>query len=517
MSLARRATSLVLSLFVAVDLFCGAGGFTEGAHQAFTELDIQSEVTLVNHWTIAMRTQKLNHPDAKLFCTPIEDLIPTEAVPGRVDMLIAAPECTHFSKAAGGVPKNDQSRSKASYVLEWVRAKLPTYLVVENVPEFLTWGPIDDNGKVIKELAGTTFNKWIKALRDLGYMLEWKVVNCADYGVPQTRKRFILIGKRNSRHVPYPAPTRSQENWDIARNHIDLSRPSQSIYTRKKPLAPKTLKRIEVGLEKLSGPAGDPFLVVLRNHMNCQSLDVPFSTVTAGGGHFGLVQPFLTKYHGGEGSKAERVQSIDDPFLTLDTQNRFGLAQPCLVRYNNNGAALSIDVPFGTVTTKDRFGLAQPCLVEVNHGSDKHGYEHRSSQRRVRSLDLPFGTITTKNGVGLAQPMLLPHRKFDIDDADSVDRPFRTLDATNCRCNALAIPKLVQIGEDYFFPDIHFRMLAHDELAAAQSFPKGYKFEGNAADVTKQIGNAIPPELAKQITLSVLYDWIEERQAGRVA
>ena len=420
-----------------------------------------------------MKTQRINHPNARLFCTPIEDLIPTEAVPGHVDMIIAAPECTHFSRAAGGVPKNDQSRSKAQYVLDWLREKLPTYFVCENVPEFVTWGPTE-NGKVVKTRKGETFNTWIDAIERMGYTIRWQVLNAADFGVPQTRKRFILIAKRNASLVPYPSPTHAKaptENdtrlpWDCAANHIDLGIKSQSIYTRKKPLALATLRRIEVGLQKYGGLAGDPFLVILRHYMTDQSLLEPFKTVTAGGGHFGLVQPFLTKFHGGEGARAERVQSIDDPFLTLDTQNRFGLAQPCLIRYNNNGDALPLNGPFGTLTTKDRFGLAQP--------------------------------------------MLLPHRKFNIDGADSIFDPFRTLDATNCRCNALAIPKFIQVEGELYFPDIHFRMLVKKELAAAQSFPPGYGFEGTAEDITKQIGNAIPPGLAKQISLTIVSDWRDE-------
>ena len=478
-----------------------------------------------------MRTQKLNHPHAKHICSPLEDVCPDEAVPGFVDVIVAAPECTYFSRAAGGVPKNDQSRAKAWWVVDWVTKKMPTYIVVENVQEFKDWGPVDDNGKVIKSRKGEFFRQWLEAIERLGYSFEWQVLNAADFGDPQTRRRFILVGKRHCKMIPLPVPTNANivdeqdprfgvlPRWQPARDSIDFTIKSQSIYTRKKPLAMATLRRIEVGMMKFGGLAADPFLVVLRNHMTCQSLGSPFSTLTAGGGHFGLVepkfQPYFVKFHGGEGKRAERVQKIDDPFLTLDTQNRFGLVEPVarfLVpqfgeREGQEPRTHSLFDPFPTTTSHGAGALVESFLVTANHGVDPNVCEYKSAERRSHSLGWPFNSLTCRNGLGLAQPMLLPHRKFDMDGCDSIDDPFRTIDATNCRINALIEPKPVDIDGELFFPDIHFRMLTVRELARAQSFPDHYGFEGTKEDQTKQIGNAVPVKLGKAIFLAIGEDW----------
>jgi len=373
------------------DLFCGAGGSTTGIRQAVTRMGKKANILAINHWDVAIQTHSANNDGVMHLCESVDHIDPTKVIPGQeLDLLWASPACTHHSVARGGRPRCEQQRAPAWIIPFWLENLKVKRLIVENVPEFQNWGPLDDDGRPVKESKGETFKAFIAAIRSLGYTVDWRVLNAANYGDPTIRRRlFIQAIKGTGRKIQWPDITHAEQQFNIsglpkwipARNIIDPDLHGESIFKRKRPLAPATLRRIEHGIKKFWQPYAEPFLVVLRGTGKSRSLDKPLPTETTSGTHFALIEPFLINYYG-------------------------------------NGDAYSVDIPLGTVTTKDRFALIEPD------------------------------------------------------------------------------------GE--FALDIRFRMLQPHELAAAQGFPQNYKFCGTKTDITRQIGNAVPVNLSRELALTVL-------------
>jgi len=194
--------------FLVADLFCGAGGTFTGIVQAADAAGKKVHVTAVNHWERAVETHAANHPSAAHFCQDLTRLKPGEAVPGgRLDLLVASPECTHHSNARGGKPKNDQSRASAWVVLEWVNALRIDRVMIENVPEFTSWGPLGANGSPLKSRKGETFHSFIKALESSGYTVSYKILNSADYGAATSRRRLFIQAAKGRRPIVWPNPS----------------------------------------------------------------------------------------------------------------------------------------------------------------------------------------------------------------------------------------------------------------------------------------------------------------------
>ena len=333
----------------AADLFCGAGGTTTGLLHACNDLGFRLELTAVNHWPLAIQTHMANHPWARHLCTSltaidlgetglfpsIDAADPRKAVPGgKLDVLVASPECTHHSNARGGKPRSDQSRSTPWCILRWADALHPGVILIENVPEFRTWGPLGSKGKPLKSRRGDTYRAFLTALDSLGYRVEDRVLNAADYGDATTRKRLFIQAVRGRRAVTWPEPTHAKagagglEPWRPARDIIDWRLPGRSIFGRKRPLAANTLRRIATGIKKFWGPLAEPFLVMLYGTNDARSVERPLPTVTSHGAG-AVVEPFLTKFYG-------------------------------------TGGAVPVGEPLGTVTTKDRFALVEPGVVELD-------------------------------------------------------------------------------------------------------------------------------------------------------
>lgn len=337
----------------AADLFCGAGGTSTGLLMAAAELNLPINLLAVNHWNIAIDTHTRNHPSVRHLCESLDNLDPRKAIPGgKLHLLCASPECTHHSNARGGRPCADQSRATAWHICRWAEALMPDCILIENVREFRSWGPLTKKGKTFKRLKGKTFEAFLTALRSLGYRVEHRILNCADYGDATTRQRLFIIASR--RQINWPAATHAGK-WRAAREIIDWTLKGKSIYARKRPLSKKTLGRIDAGLEKFNGP----FLIKFYGTNKTASVDNPLPTVTGGGNHFGLCEPFIinTCHAGGP-----RVHSIDAPVPTITCANRgeFALIEPFLVQYFGKSKVSSISAPLPTVTTNDRFGLIQP-------------------------------------------------------------------------------------------------------------------------------------------------------------
>jgi DNA (cytosine-5)-methyltransferase 1 len=445
----------------AVDLFCGAGGTSSGLMEAADELRLKVNLTAVNHWAIAIATHSANHTHAQHLCASLDKLYPPQVVPGgRLHLLVASPECTNHSNARGNKPRNDQSRTSAWQVLRWLELLKVDNLLLENVPQFLKWGPLATNGLPIESRKGETFQAFIQALRSLGYTVDYRVLNAADYGDATTRERLFIMARKGRRGITWPTPTHTSDTsenlfkkllpWRSAREIIDWKIPGKSIFKRKKALSPNTMRRIEAGLKKFCGPEIAPFLVILRGQNKGLCIDQPVPTITAGGNHMGLCQPFLIKYYG-------------------------------------TACAQSVDEPLPAVVTKDRFGICEPFIVGITQTG--------SGPNRVRSINRPLPTVVTKEELALCEPFILGQQSGST--ARSVNQPVPTVSTAG----AIALVQPEMKGQRL---DIRFRMLQPHELAAAQSFKADYKFTGTRVEQVKQIGNAVPTQLAKALCRAAL-------------
>jgi DNA (cytosine-5)-methyltransferase 1 len=468
--------------YACADLFCGGGGTSTGMIEAFRKAGADYSLIGVNHWKVAIETNRMNH-GGDYYCASIDGLDPTDVVKdGRLDFLWASPECTNHSRAKGGMPRQNQSRCQPEILLSWIRKLLVKRLYVENVPDFLDWGPllaVDTviNGKLHK--AGTPdprrktvfFRDWIDSIRKSGYRVDWRILNAADYGAPTSRERLIVQAVRigTGERIAWPEPTHAEkpdlfikDRWVPARDIIDWSIQGKSIFDRAKPLKPNTLRRIENGIRKYWGTWAVPFLILLRgtrrSQLNCtvHRLDEPVPTISAGGGHLGLVRPFLTHYHGGEGAE-RRTSGMDEPLPTCDCSNRYGLVcgvvEPLFVPQQSCGTVKPVSNPLPTIAASGAISVVEGLITS-----------YYGNSRGCSPVGRTLGTVMTKDRFGLVEGKL-----------------FKTPDGQTCEL------------------DISFRMLQPHELAAAMSFPPDYKFCGTKTEQIRQIGNAVCPRLSEAL------------------
>lgn len=488
------------------DLFCGAGGTSSGLVEAAHEERKPVDLTAINHWPVAVDTHKVNHPAARHLCASLDSLNPRHLFePDTLDILWASPECTHHSVARGGKPINDQSRATAWCVTRWAEALRPKVILVENVKEFETWGPIGSNGRPLASKKGELFQSWVRTLEACGYRVEWRVLCAADYGDPTTRRRLFVYAVRGRRKIHWPEPTHAPREtvgrdlfgsvrapWRAAREIIDWKLQGKSVFGRKKPLAPKTMKRILIGLEKF-GLA--PFIVPQhQGGRPVHSVVEPISTITTDGAH-ALARPYLVHLRG-----TGTADDVADPVRAIAAGGtHLGLAEPYLVQTSHgNGTdkngdhrrAKPLTEPLPTVTgARGDWALCEPFVIGIDHRSGDH----------IAPVGAPLSTITTKQRHGVAQPYLI--KFYGSGGAVPIDQPLDTV-TTNDRFG-LCQP-IVEINGEKYMVDILFRMLTPKELAAAQGFPTGYHFTGTATEVVKQIGNAVPKNLAKALGQSAI-------------
>lgn len=519
------------------DLFCGAGGTSAGAVEAVAAIGRRPDVTAINHWPVAIATHTANHPESRHLCTGVDSVNPRELYQeGELDMLWASPECTHHSVARGGKPINDQSRATAWCVVRWAEALRPPVILVENVPEFETWGPIGSKGRPLASKKGETFRAWVNALRSLGYKVDHRILCAADYGDPTTRTRLFIQAVRGRKRIVWPDKTHSKEadmftsrKWTAAREIIDWSLPAGSIYERKKPLSPKTMARIEAGLKKFginqfvvawdhtSGGSGagissldaplstvvtkarhgvaEPFLVELRgdaSHHNgtCKSIDEPVPTITAGGKHLALAEPFLVKTANGKsGNEMSRVKSLDEPMPTVcGNRGDVALVEPFIMSAGGpECGARPVSQPVCTVLTRDHRAIVIPHLLP------------QQSAGALRPVSDPVPTVSTAGAIALVEPFLVSF--YGTGQPHDLNEPTPTV---TCKDRFGLVRPVVEIDGNRYLLDIRFRMLQPHELALAQGFPKEYRFSGTKTEQVKQIGNAVPRRLARAIVAAVV-------------
>jgi DNA (cytosine-5)-methyltransferase 1 len=476
----------------AADLFCGAGGTSSGLALACRRLSIEPRLLAVNHWAVAVATHAANHPWATHLCADLAQVDPNRAVEGgRLDILAASPECTHHSVARGGRPCSDQSRASAWHVLHWAERLRIDSILIENVPEFRTWGPLTKRGRPMRRRKGDTYHAWLQALASLGYQVDERILNAADYGAATVRRRLFVQARRGS--APQWPDATHVGHWRPAREIIDWGLRGQSLSERRQPLSPKTMARIAHGLRKFGGEA---FLAVLNGTgldqlpSSARSVSDPLPSLQTCG-HVALCQPFILPNEGF--FRGNVARSLDDPLPTI-TAGRGGgaLVEPFIVPVTHDGGegrAYSVEARLATITGANRgeMGLCEPFLVSFHGGRD--------ADRRVHPVSDPLPTQDTSNRYGLAEPFITKYYGHG-KGATSIEAP---VDAIRTRdCHALVEP-VVAHGR----MEVRFRMLAPHELARAMGFEQ-YQFSGNKGDQVRQIGNAVAVPVAEALCYEML-------------
>jgi DNA (cytosine-5)-methyltransferase 1 len=448
-------------LIFAADLFCGAGGTSSGLVEAIGALGYDLDLLAVNHWSVAIDTHSTNHAQARHMCQSLDTIDPCKAVPsGRLHLLVASPECTHHSNARGGKPMSDQSRASAWLILNWLEKLYVENVLIENVKEFRDWGALGANGRPLKSRRGELYQQFLQNLRSLGYRVEDRVLNAADYGDATTRERLFVMARRGNKSISWPEPTHTKpeklesatkqpglfgasrlQPWRPAREIIDWEIEGQSIFERKRPLSPNTMRRIYAGLRKFCGL---DFIVSPRGtdsppEQRVYSTDRPLITVPGESRGIGVARPFIVGAGGPSGQGSPRStdepmrtvlprdhqalcepfilprqgyyqhweqppRSIDDPIPTITSNGCAHLVQPFVVVLRNNQDARSVEQPVPTICTSGaHLAICEAYAVHCNHGVDKH------DDRRCINLDKPLPTINGNFGLGVCQPYLVQH------------------------------------------------------------------------------------------------------------
>lgn len=485
-----------------VDNFAGGGGASTGI-----ELAIGRPVDIaINHDPDAIAMHTINHPHTTHYCESVWDINPRQVTNGQpVGLAWFSPDCKHFSKAKGGTPVNKEIRGLAWVAMRWAATVKPRIIILENVEEFKTWGPVVD-GKPCPARKGKTFNSFVNQLQKLGYTVEWQNLVASDFGAPTIRKRFFLIARCDGLPIVWPTPTHGNpallnfkksglKKWKTAADIIDWSIPCPSIFGRKKPLAENTLKRIARGIQRYVIDNPKPFIVRIGQQgfggtgMQYET-DQPLTTITTKAEHC-LVMPHITKYYGAKSETESRGSVLGEPIATQTTENRFGLVCAFLAKHfggNYTGSGSAVEDPLHTVTAVDHNALVTTHLLHLRNNCD------------ARTVESPLPTLTAGGGhVGEVRAFLIKYYGNEKEGV-SLREPLHTVTAQD-RFGLVTVR-----GEQYQIVDIGMRMLEPHELFAAQGFPADYIIDrdaqGNQIPKYKQVarcGNSVCPSVAAAI------------------
>lgn len=503
-----------------VDNFAGGGGASTGIEQAIgRSVDIA-----INHDPDAISMHKVNHPKTKHYCENVWDVDPKEACSGfPVGLAWFSPDCTHFSRAKGGKPVDKNIRGLAWVVMRWAHEVHPRVIMLENVPEIQTWGPLGADGRPIKERAGETFDAFCcmlgksgyprnssaflemcealnispdseqaRTISDgLGYDVQYRILRSCDYGAPTTRTRFYMIARCDDEPIDFPEPThgKGRKPYRTAAEIIDWSVPAKSIFEREKPLAENTLKRIARGIKKFVIDNPEPFIIPIGygerdgQEPRTNSIHEHLGTVVSSSKHY-IVAPLLIQYHSETAADEVRGQELTEPLMTVDTSPRYALSVAHIMKNYGGGykgAGSAADKPLGTITAVDHNELVTAHILTMRN--------HMDGQR----IDEPLGTISC-SGAHHAEVQAFLVKYFSTGTAKPVTEPLDTI-TTKERFGLVTIH-----GEDYIIMDIRMRMLTPRELFRAQGFPESYIIdhdsEGRPYPKSKQVarcGNAVTP------------------------
>ena len=506
-----------------IDLFCGAGGTSTGVNAARVNGEQCAQViACVNHDANAIASHASNHPDALHFTEDIRTLELSPMVKhlnrkrrkyrNAYVVLWASLECTNFSKAKGGQPRDADSRTLAEHLFRYIEALKPDYIQIENVEEFMSWGDLDDNGKPISKDAGRLYQQWVANVCNYGYHFSHRILNSADYGAYTSRRRFFGVFAKNDLPIVFPEPTHSKNGsndlfgglapWRPVREVLDFSDEGESIFGRKKPLVEATLERIYAGLIKFVAGGKDAFMVKWNSMSRkgkyvCPGIDEPCPTV-ATQNRLGIAQvSFLSKYYGG--SPYGKNISIEEPAGAITTRDHYSF----ITAYYGNGHNHSIDEPAPTLTTRDRL-----AFVDMQYGNGTPS-----------AIDSPAPTVTTNPKHKLVTCKHYLMNPQYSSKGGSIDSPCFTLIARMDKMPPYLIateegdvavviekddsPAMVKIKEFmamYGIVDIKMRMLKIDELKLIMGFPEDYTLIGTQAEQKKFIGNAVETNQARVMT-----------------
>lgn len=388
---------------IIVDNFAGGGGASTGIEIATG----RAVAIAINHDPAAILMHKTNHPYTEHFQASVWDIDPVAVCRGRrVGLAWFSPDCKHFSKAKGAALVDRKIRGLAWITLRWAAKVRPRVIILENVEEFQTWGPVR-KGKPVKKLAGTTFRKFIRQLEELGYTVEYRELIAEDYGAPTSRKRFYMIARCDGKPIVWPKPTHSKTGadglpkWRSAAEIIDWSLPCPSVFATKaeimdryglkavRPLAKNTMRRIIRGVDKFTIRSGKPFIVQQKFQNAAQNIEKPLTTVTAVGAHE-LCKPLLA---------------------------------PVTVTNTSNSVGGTVGAPVHTVTTAGNQMLVTPFLAECNHSGGGH----------IAPVTDAHKTITAKHTGGIVAPALIQYHTEQTEHvrASGLGTPIHTVDASN--------------------------------------------------------------------------------------
>lgn len=526
-----------------VDNFAGGGGASTGIELATGySVDIA-----INHDPEAIKMHKANHPYTRHYCENVWAVDPVKACKGHpVELAWFSPDCKHFSKAKGGKPKDKNIRGLAWVACRWAGLVRPRVIMLENVEEFKTWGPLNRSHRPIKAKQGVTFKKFVSQLQDLGYQVEFRELVAADYGAPTMRKRFFMIARCDGKPIVWPEPTHGPADSEEVKNglrkpyvgaytQIDFSRPCPSIFETSeeikekygiravRPLAPKTMERIARGLKKFVLNNPEPFIIQCNHGGERRPNDIrePMPTITGKHG-YGIVEPYvvqigqtgfsedrskdvreplstivsknehclisptLIQYHSETAQGEVRGQTIKDPIMTVDGSNRYGLVTSFLHKYYDGGytgAGQDMKNPLPTVTAWDHNSVVTANLIQMNNHCDG------------RDMRDPIPTITAGDGhFGEVRAFLIKYYGQGI--GQDIKAPLDTVTAQD-RFGLVTIN-----GVDYQIVDIGLRMLEPRELYGCQGFPDDYiidhDYTGKTYPRSEQVrrcGNAVCPPI----------------------
>ena len=551
---------------IIVDNFAGGGGASTGM-----ELATGRPVAIaINHDPDAILMHRTNHPYTEHMQASVWDVDPREVCRGRpVGLAWFSPDCKHFSKAKGAALVDRNIRGLAWIVLRWAGTVRPRVIILENVEEFVTWGPVR-KGKPVKKKAGQTFQKWKRQLLELGYQVEHREIVAADLGAPTTRKRFVLVARCDGRPIVWPERTHGPRDseevrdgrllpWKSAAEIIDWSVPCYSVFASKRelkekygvnavrPLADNTMRRVIRGVDKFTIRSGHPFIVE-RNHESGTAANIMSIGQTGGGDRVRdardpaptgvtkqeacVVAANIIQYHT-EQTENVRANGLRMPLPTVDASNRYGLTTAQLVEYFGNGQPIDVRKPMHTITSHDREAIV--CAHICKYYGGVIGAEAQE----------PLPTVTAVDHNAVAAAHIVEFKGRDI--GQDADRPLRTITASagefaDCRAELMEAGSqdlihwpeirdllnrhcgyemaddeilLLEIGGGlYFIADILLRMLTPRELYNAMGFPPDYIIDrdylGNEYGKTKQVarcGNAVCPPMATALVRANLPEW----------
>lgn len=532
-----------------VDNFAGGGGASTGI-----EIAIGRSVDIaINHDPAAIAMHRANHPTTKHYIEDVWAVDPVEACEGRpVALAWFSPDCKHHSRAKGGKPVDKNIRGLAWVAVKWAQAVHPRVIMLENVEEFMDWGPLTNENRPDPDRKGETFREFIRALESCGYFVDYRLLRACDYGAPTIRKRFFLIARCDGKPIVWPEPTHAEpgtleveaglkQPWKPVADVLDFDLPCPSIFASSeeifkqygiravRPLSEKTMRRIARGIMKFVINNPRPFIVQVNHggdNFRGQAVEDPLDTITAKHGT-GVVTPMIvsiaqTKF-GGDG----RQNSVEEPLRTIVTKAEHCVCEPilapCLMCNNENAAGSDARNPIGTITTGGHHMMIAPSMIQMGYG------EAEGQRPRALDMDKPLGTIVAQgNKFGLAAAFLTQFNNHC--KGQSVDRPLNTVTAgighfaevkaflikyyssgdSSAPCDKPAPTVtakdrmgLVTVhGQDYQIVDIGLRMLTPRELFDAQGFPADYIIDVDAdgkeypkSEQVARCGNAVCPPI----------------------